>query len=486
MTILGVYFAPTHGRQSDRDYIAALQPPVIRLLDPDAQQIADMHALAPNAIIAPRSWAIDDNDGAAVRALVADPIGTGRNHAQQYRGQLDRWQGEADRRRLVLPSVDRILFNAANEPNQGSAPDKIAAYTVAFINRCTELGIRAAALCLGVGWPDNTGPDTPVNWTPYSGIVEPIRRNGGCLELHEYYYKTGPQDGWRWLAGRHLQCPFDVPILLGEVGIDNFVDKDRWTSEGGNRGWVGNVEPNVYAEMIGRHIRGSDKRVFAALPFITDFRDGPTWFSFDTAAAHSALLARKDGMIPQSAPAIPVKPQAPQAYIPVASGPVQTQPVTMPALNSLAHPIADPALRQISQRWGERAEYYQEQLNIPYHNGLDIAAPAGTPVVAIADGVVAWVGEDANYGTYVRIYHPAYRLHSFMAHLQKATVRRGQTVRQGQTVGLVGSTGLSSGNHVHFEIRLGVENSYAPGTFGHSNGRVDPETVFYVANSGTK
>jgi hypothetical protein len=299
---LGCYYAPEHSRQQDRDYIAALQPPVIRILDPDVQQIVNMHALAPGAILLPRIWSIDDNNGQAVRDLMADPQGTGRRHADQYRAQLIDWYSQASLRGLTMPPSERIMFNAANEPNQGGTPDKIAAYSVAFLNQCKINGVRAAALCLGVGWPDNTGPDTPVNWQPYAdaGLVEAITRGFHWLELHEYFYKTGPQDGWRWLAGRSLQCPFDVPILLGEIGCDNYVDKPRWDREGGNRGWQGNVAPDTYAEMIEYHIRNSDKRVVAALPFITDYRNNE-WQSFDTAAAHNALLARKDRMVPQHA-----------------------------------------------------------------------------------------------------------------------------------------------------------------------------------------
>lgn len=324
MTHLGCYFAPEHHRGSDRDYIAKLQPPIIRLLDPDVQQIADMHALCPNAIICPRTWIIDDNDGAAVRGLMGHPLTTAHDHANQYREQLDRWQKEARERRLALPRPENIYFNAANEPNQGGTPDKIAAYNVAFLNRCTELGIRAAALCLGVGWPDNSGADTPVNWQPYAdaGLVEAIGRGQHWLDLHEYFYKSGPQDGWRWLAGRHLQCPFDVPILLGEIGIDNYVYNERWQAEPeetrGNRGWKGNVSPDAYADMIMEHIRGCDTRVVAALPFITDFRSR-SWESFDTSDAHGALLARKDAMVPQA--------QFGAAPLPA---PAQPQPVPQP------------------------------------------------------------------------------------------------------------------------------------------------------------
>jgi len=305
---LGCYYAPEHGFQVDRDYIAALQPPVIRILDPDVQHIVDMHALAPNAIIAPRTWAIDDGSdedhpSKQVNRFMADPVGTGRDHAEQYKGQWDRWQQEAAQRGLKLPPVERILFNSANEPNQGGTPDKIAVYCVAFFDRCTELGIRACGPCLGVGWPDNNGPDTPVDWSPYvdAGLEQAIQRNGGMLSVHEYFYKSGPQDNWRWLAGRHLQCPFDVPILLGEIGIDNYVDAPRWGKEGGNRGWQGNVSPEQYAGMIQYHINHSDSRVVAALPFITDFRNN-SWESFNTRAAHGALLARKDNMVTQGKP----------------------------------------------------------------------------------------------------------------------------------------------------------------------------------------
>src|SRR5690606_22387908 len=113
------------------------------------------------------------------------------------------------------------------------------------------------------------------------------------------------------------------------------------------------------------------------------------------------------------------------------------------------------------------------------HNGLDIAAPEGERVVAIADGVIAWVDNDPpGYGNYVRVWHPAYRLHSFVAHLRDTAAQRGQVVKQGDVIGYVGSTGMSTGPHVHFEIRLGTENSYAPGTYGHKNGRVDPQTVY--------
>lgn len=306
---LGCYYAPEHTWAEDIEYIRKLQPPVIRLFDnPDVQQIADMHALVPGAVIACRTWAIDDGSdedhpSKQVNRINADPVGTAHDHAQQYRAQLDRWKQEASQRGLSLPDDQHIYFNSANEPNQGGELGKIATYSVAFLDKCSELGLRATAPCLGVGWPDNSGPGTPVNWQAYidAGLEQAINRGHHWLELHEYFFKTGPQDNWTWWAGRHLQCPLNVPILLGEIGMDNLVADQRWDKEHDNRGWQGNATPDQYADMIQWHISHSDTRVAAALPFITDIRNRE-WASFNTRPAHGALLARKDACVPQATP----------------------------------------------------------------------------------------------------------------------------------------------------------------------------------------
>jgi murein DD-endopeptidase MepM/ murein hydrolase activator NlpD len=89
-----------------------------------------------------------------------------------------------------------------------------------------------------------------------------------------------------------------------------------------------------------------------------------------------------------------------------------------------------------------------------FHTGLDLAAPELTPVLAADDGTVALVGGgDYGYGNYVVIAHRS-GLASLYGHLNKALVHAGDTVAQGQAVGLEGSTGHSTGPHLHFEIRL--------------------------------
>ena len=85
-------------------------------------------------------------------------------------------------------------------------------------------------------------------------------------------------------------------------------------------------------------------------------------------------------------------------------------------------------------------------------NGLDIQSPAGTPVRAVADGMVRYVGEFVGYGRLVIVDHGD-RFHTLYAHLADLLVNRGDAVRQGDVLGTVGSSGLYDQPILHFEIR---------------------------------
>lgn len=89
-----------------------------------------------------------------------------------------------------------------------------------------------------------------------------------------------------------------------------------------------------------------------------------------------------------------------------------------------------------------------------YHQAIDIAAPKGTPIKAADSGYVAIVGRsDTGYGLYVLIDH-SNGFQTLYAHFSVIYVEVGQSVGKGQTIGLCGSTGKSTGPHVHFEIKL--------------------------------
>ena len=103
------------------------------------------------------------------------------------------------------------------------------------------------------------------------------------------------------------------------------------------------------------------------------------------------------------------------------------------------------------------------------HLGVDYAAPTGTPVMSVADGVVVESGFQGAFGNMVVVQHNA-RQSTVYAHLSRMNVKRGQTIKQGDIVGAVGTTGLSTGPHLHFEFRI--------------NGRhVDPLTLAQQGSS---
>jgi murein DD-endopeptidase MepM/ murein hydrolase activator NlpD len=88
-----------------------------------------------------------------------------------------------------------------------------------------------------------------------------------------------------------------------------------------------------------------------------------------------------------------------------------------------------------------------------FHTGIDYPAPAGTPVVAARDGVVAAVGTLAGYGNVVELTHEQ-GVTTLYAHLSRILVEPGTRVPRGTVVGLVGRTGDATGPHLHFELRL--------------------------------
>jgi len=87
------------------------------------------------------------------------------------------------------------------------------------------------------------------------------------------------------------------------------------------------------------------------------------------------------------------------------------------------------------------------------HAGVDLAAPLGSPVHATTDGVVGWAGARGGYGLLVGVAGAA-GVETRYAHLSRLNVASGQTVRRGQVLGWSGSTGLSTGPHLHYEIRV--------------------------------
>ena len=90
------------------------------------------------------------------------------------------------------------------------------------------------------------------------------------------------------------------------------------------------------------------------------------------------------------------------------------------------------------------------------HKGLDMASPTGTPIYAAADGVVGKADWFGAYGLYVQLNHGG-NMETRYGHMSRVNVAAGQQVRKGDIIGYVGSTGRSTGPHLHYEVRIAGE-----------------------------
>ncbi|RSS81178.1 M23 family metallopeptidase, partial [Streptomyces sp. WAC06614] len=139
---------------------------------------------------------------------------------------------------------------------------------------------------------------------------------------------------------------------------------------------------------------------------------------------------------PKPAPKVPQ--QAPK--------PVQQQPAPQAEQGGAAR--VSPVAGVAGRNFGVRSAGY----GLGYHTGADFSAPQGTPVKAAAGGKVIASDSSPAYGVNVRIQHPD-GTYTLYGHLSGKSVQPGQQVRAGQLIGYVGSTGNSTGPHLHFEVR---------------------------------
>ena len=119
--------------------------------------------------------------------------------------------------------------------------------------------------------------------------------------------------------------------------------------------------------------------------------------------------------------------------------------------NSLILPITK---GKITSGYGIRLHPVSKRMI--HHNGIDIGAPRGTPITAVADGIVIRTGEEKGPGKYILLQHAA-GWHSYYSQLENIIVNRDQNVVQGEHIGNVGSSGISTAPHLHFELHLNTE-----------------------------
>jgi len=114
-------------------------------------------------------------------------------------------------------------------------------------------------------------------------------------------------------------------------------------------------------------------------------------------------------------------------------------------------PIVKPVLGWVNSNFGIRISPFSKK--IKKHQGLDFSVPMNSAIYATADGVVKSVGKTGTYGLVIDIEH-SNRVMTRFAHLSRASVKKGDKVCRGEIIGMSGSTGRSTGPHLHYEIRV--------------------------------
>ncbi len=123
-----------------------------------------------------------------------------------------------------------------------------------------------------------------------------------------------------------------------------------------------------------------------------------------------------------------------------------------PAAETIAIPSRRPVDNmRLTSQFGNRSDPFTGRR--ARHNGIDIPGPIGTPIYATADGVIGRAQRVGGYGNYVEVEH-GNAIQTRYGHLSAIAVVSGQRVRRGDIVGYMGSTGRSTGSHLHYEVRI--------------------------------
>jgi len=291
----GVFYCPAHDYETDHKLIETMQPSVVTIQDGGDNHYAWVRAAAPKTIILAREWALGNQWG----DLERDPVATGKHHASEWAKKRDKLKFDPEMARVApvnepecWPTLDPNKYSPEQrEAQRGERVKKINAYTVTFASECEKYGLRAALLKLSVGWPGNTGPDTPPNWKEYEETYKNVNWKRHTMCLHEYFADLGPAESWGWWGGRARKMPWDIPYIIGETGFEMAVKK---AVEPAYRGWTRYISRAQYAQMMLDYCNwmAVDPRLLGVCFFMLDHQD-PQWASQDYSACWQEIIAIK-------------------------------------------------------------------------------------------------------------------------------------------------------------------------------------------------
>ncbi|MEX1141540.1 MAG: peptidoglycan DD-metalloendopeptidase family protein [Thermoleophilaceae bacterium] len=252
--------------------------------------------------------------------------------------------------------------------------------------------------------------------------------------------------GSRGTAVAEIQRELDIPVdgVFGPVTdgavrdfqaragllVDGIVGPVTWTSLFGfEQAAAAVAQGGGDVAVIVRERTGADLRV-PDVAVVRGRADAPTGGTVPpVGGGEPDVRERRGGDVPAAPRTLPVSRPAPSKGR-VSCGTLR-----------LGSPVKGTVTSNFGPRWGRN------------HDGIDIAAPTGTPIRAAECGVVSFSGAQGGYGNMVCVKHSS-RFETCYAHMSRSTASSGQRVRKGQVIGYVGCTGTCTGPHLHFETRV--------------------------------
>jgi hypothetical protein len=320
--MISVHWIPTHRGQEDKERFAHWKPPFVKIVCVDEKPPYTEDIPASSTIIIrnhPLSELYGARGFAAVSATDGEDITAkyeayfaaffqqaGAAPSTRYRDGFSPTSSRAGAAALATPEQvgtehaaacqrmaqyceskgvarSRLLFEGLNEPQlwANEPPALVARYYKSFLSGLHGYNLHGVVGNFGVGWPGNGGVnDAPPEWDFFKPVID-IFQTGDYLGLHEYWALSGPQQNWKWWGGRFLQCPYKVPILITECGIDTGVTGNWY---GGWYDLPGSMDQKAvrYVDEIYWYARQgtADGRIKGIFPFTYDI-GGKEWEKFD-------------------------------------------------------------------------------------------------------------------------------------------------------------------------------------------------------------
>jgi murein DD-endopeptidase MepM/ murein hydrolase activator NlpD len=399
----GFFAFPVHEPTLARELIREVQPSLVKVWASctSAEQLADWRALSPGTIFLLVDGDIGDSD---TKHHLSDIPTLVRDHSAQWARWRDRGYGD--------------LWMTFNEPPIWYGPEyraRLTEYTARVLSAAHGYGLRLCVCNFSVSWPWAV-IDAEDWWPEFAPAVNAMWR-GDYLGLHEYWGSRGPTDlaALPWLAGKHKLCPYSVPILISECGIDLAVEGRE------HQGWQAAVSAGAYYQQLRRYHALLDPRVRGTAVFLMDY-EGREWETFDVRRLVREGRCRGEWEMSDPVP-VPTRVRLPLDGAP-----------------------------RVTQWYGEDPEYYH-QFGMIGHNGIDFSAVTGTVLRSVAAGRVTRVQRvSTGYGWNVIVNHGWGQ--TIYAHMSRIDVAEQQDVTVGAALGLSGNTGNSTGPHLHFGMRV--------------------------------